>query len=158
MNLTVKNILESQSHFDEILNLIYKEWGNNNFEFWRNWIKNSMSENKIPMTFSVFCDNDFVGTFSLWRCDLQSRQDLFPWLGGIVVKKEWRGRGIGLFIQKKANEILKNLGYDKAYLFTKMKGYYERTGWHFLDNGIDEQGNSVRIYEIDLIRENYDKK
>ena len=150
MNLIVKNIVEDKSYFDSVLSLIYKEWGNNNYAFWQSWVKSSMLENEIPMTFIVFCDNEFVGTFSLWRCDLQSRQDLFPWLGGIVVKEEWRGKGMGLFMQSKAKEILKNLGYDKAYLFTEMTGYYEKTGWHFFDNGIDERGNLIRIYEINL--------
>jgi len=150
MNLTVKNIVEDKQYFDEILNLIYKEWGNNDFEFWKSWVQSSMSENDVPMTFIVFCDNELVGTFSLWRCDLQSRQDLFPWLGGIVVKEEWRRKGVGLFIQHKAKEILKSLGYNKAYLFTKMTGYYEKTGWQFMDMGIDERGNSVRIYDINL--------
>ena len=150
LELIVKNIIENQNYFDEVLGLIYKEWGNNNIEFWRSWIKSSMSEKEIPMTFLVFCDNKLVGTFSLWRCDLQSRQDLFPWLGGIVVKEEWRKKGIGLFIQKQAKETLKNLGYKKAYLFTEMTGYYEKTGWCFFDNGIDEQGNFVKIYDIDL--------
>lgn len=150
MYLTVKNLAEDKRYFDDVLDLVYKEWGNNNFEFWKGWIKSSMSENDVPMTFIVFCDNDLVGTFSLWRCDLQSRQDLFPWLGGIVVEENWRGKGIGLFIQHKAKEILKHLGHTKAYLFTEMTGYYEKTGWQFLEFGIDEKGNQVRIYSIKL--------
>jgi GNAT superfamily N-acetyltransferase len=150
MNLTVQNLAKDKQYFDEVLALIYKEWGNNNYEYWRSWVKSSMSENEIPMTYIVFCDNDFVGTFSLWRCDLQSRQDLFPWLGGIVVKEKWRGKGIGIFIQNKAKEILQHLGYKKAYLFTEMTGYYEKTGWQFMDMGIDERGNRVRIYDINI--------
>ena len=151
MILTVKNLNEDKEYFDEVLNLIYKEWGNNNYAFWQSWVKSSMLENEIPMTFIVFCDNEFVGTFSLWRCDLQSRQDLFPWLGGLVVKEGWRGKGIGFFIQNQAIEILKNLGHKNAYLFTEMTGYYEKTGWEFMRIGIDEQGNHTYIYKIDLI-------
>lgn len=150
MNLTVKNLVYDKRYFKEVLDLIYNEWGNNNFEFWQSWVKSSMSEHKIPQTYIVLCDDNFVGTFSLWSCDLQSRQDLFPWLGGIVVKSDWRGKGIGIFIQHKAKEILKNLNFKKAYLFTEMTGYYEKTGWTFFDFGIDEKGNNVKIYELNL--------
>ncbi|GHT62427.1 N-acetyltransferase [Bacteroidia bacterium] len=152
MILTIKNLAYDKKYFDEVLNLIYKEWGSNNYEFWRSWVKNSMLENEIPMTFIVFCDDVFVGTFSLWRCDLQSRQDLFPWLGGIVVKEEWRRKGIGTFIQNQAKKILEDLGFVKAYLFTKMVGYYEKNDWQFIEMGIDEKENLVRIYEICLIK------
>ena len=147
MNLMVKNIAKDKKYFNEVLDLVYKEWGNNNFDFWHSWMNNSMFENDIPMTFLVFCDNEFVGTFSLWRCDLQSRQDLFPWLGGIVVKEDWRRKGIGLFMQMKAKEILKILGYRRAYLFTEMTGYYEKTGWCFLDNGKDALNVIIKFLE-----------
>jgi len=150
MNLTIKNLVENKKYFDEVLNLIYKEWGNNNFEFWQSWIRSSMMENEIPMTFIVFCDDEFVGTFSLWRCDLQSRQDLFPWLGGIVVKENWRGKGIGLFIQKQAKDILKNLGFSKAYLFTEITGYYEKADWQYIGNAHNESNNIVNLYKITL--------
>ena len=152
MNLTVKNIIEDKQYFDEVLNLLYKEWGNNNFEFWKTWVQSSMSSNSVPMTFIVFCDKELVGTFSLWRCDLdlQSRQDLFPWLAGIVVKEERRGKGIGLFIQNQAKKILKNLGFDKAYLSTEMTGYYERTGWQYIGKVHDRNNYMWNLYEITL--------
>jgi GNAT superfamily N-acetyltransferase len=150
--IEVINLANKPEHIKTIVDWLFSEWGNDNYEYWDSWVRSSMLNNGVPMTFIVVCDNELVGTFSLWRCDLQSRQDLFPWLGGIVVKEEWRRKGIGLFIQNKAKEILKNLGYDKAYLFTEMTGYYEKTGWEFIGIGIDERGNQVRIYKNNLTK------
>jgi len=150
MKLSVRNLAEYMECFDTVLNWIYEEWGHNNREFWSGWIKSSLSEHDIPQTYVVFYRSELVGTFSLWRCDLQSRQDLFPWLGGIVVEKKWRGQGIGLFIQNEAKKVLKNLGYRKAYLFTEMTGYYEKTGWLYIETGFDERNEAVRLYELNV--------
>ena len=59
-----------------------------------------MKSEGVPSTYVVLKDEQYVGTFSFWNCDLQSRQDLSLWLGGIVVVPFFRGLGIGLFIQK----------------------------------------------------------
>jgi len=150
MNLIVKKLIEKREYFEEVLNLIYDEWGHKNYEFWRSWIQSSMSKERIPITFVVLKENELIGTFSFWHCDLQSRQDLYPWLGGIVVKKEYRGQGIGLFIQNQANKYLKELGFNEAYLFTELNGFYEKTGWTFFCNGYDEFNNYIRIYKIYL--------
>jgi hypothetical protein len=93
MKLITKNIIGVPQYFDDVFSEIYANWGDNNLKFWRSWIESSISASDIPMTFVVLLDDEFVGTFSLWRCDLQSCQDLFPWLGGIVVKENQRGKG-----------------------------------------------------------------
>jgi GNAT superfamily N-acetyltransferase len=155
MNLIIKNLFEVPQYVDNVFSEIYANWGDNNPKFWRSWIENSMSASDIPMTFVVLLNNEFVGTFSLWRCDLQSRQDLFPWLGGIVVKEDQRGKGIGLYIQKEALEILKNLGYRKAYLITEITGFYEKTGWEFIGHIMNEKDEVERLYEINLDGETY---
>jgi predicted N-acetyltransferase YhbS len=150
MKLDIKNLNEVPQYFDDVFNEIYSNWGENNPKFWRSWIKSSMGKSDIPMTFVVLADGQFVGTFSLWRCDMQSRQDLTPWLGGIVVKKDKRGHGIGLFIQQEALGIIKTLGYKCAYLFTKLIGFYEKTGWQYVGEILNEKDEAERLYKIDL--------
>ncbi len=41
-----------------------------------------------------------VGTVGLWRCDLISRQDLFPWMAALYVSPDARGRGIAQLLQQ----------------------------------------------------------
>jgi GNAT superfamily N-acetyltransferase len=157
MKLVTKNLIEVPQYKDDVFAEIYANWGDNNPKFWRSWIESSMSASDIPMTFVVLLDDEFAGTFSLWRCDLQSRQDLSPWLGGIVVKEKHRGKGIGKYIQKQALNILINLGYKKAYLFTEMAGFYEKTGWRFTGDIVNEKDCVERLYIIDLDDEIYEQ-
>ena len=144
------NLASKLEYADVVVDWLYDEWGDKGYKnrnFWDSWVRSSLSKDDIPQTYIVFQNSELVGTFSLWRCDLQSRQDLYPWLGGIYVKKTMRGKGIGLKIQHYAVQTLKKLGYRKAYLFTDMNGYYEKTGWNYLMDIPDEKGKSVHLYE-----------
>lgn len=144
------NLCLVPQYYDDVFNSIYTEWGKNNPNYWKSWIKSSMNPNGIPSTYVVVDNEQYLGTFSFWNCDLQSRQDLSPWLGGIVVDLSYRGKGIGLFIQEQAKQILLKNGIKKAYLFTELVGFYEKTGWSFVEEIFDEDDNIVRLYEICL--------
>lgn len=149
------NLADKKEYLPYVVEWLFNEWGdhkNNNFLYWESWVKSSLFKDKIPQTFIIEQDNMLLGTFSLWRCDLQSRQDLFPWLGGIIVKKEFRHQGIGTYIQKKALSVLKELGFQEAFLFTELSGYYEKTGWVFIEHVPDEKGNMVRLYQYKNIQ------
>lgn len=47
----------------------------------------SVTKNNLPLTFIALADNELVGTIVLWRSDLVSRQDLYPWLSALFVKE-----------------------------------------------------------------------
>ena len=137
-------------YFDEVFMSIYNEWGENNPNFWKCWIMSSMKSEGVPSTYVVIKDEQYVGTFSFWNCDLQSRQDLSPWLGGVVVVPAFRGQGIGVFIQEQAKKILQKEGIKQAYLYTEMTGFYEKTGWTFVEDIYDEKDKKVRLYKMYL--------
>ena len=141
------NLADKPEYIDEVVSWLHKEWGNEkNLNFWSSWVRSSLSKDNVPQTLIVLDENELVGTYSLWCCDLQSRQDLYPWLGGIVVKETRRGQGIGKEIQRHSLEQLHRLGFREAYLFTDMSGYYEKSGWEYLNDIPDEKGEMVRLY------------
>ena len=133
------NLANAPQFFDKVFESIYGEWGEGNPNFWKSWIKSSVREKGVPSTYAVLSDNQYVGTFSFWNCDLQSRQDLKPWVGGIVVESSFRGQGIGLYIQTEVKRVLKEEGIKEAFLFTELNGFYEKTGWVFLEEIFDEK-------------------
>lgn len=57
-----------------------------------------------------------------------------PWLQGVFVKKEWRGRGVGSALVRRAEEYCARYGYEYLYLDTVSAcGFYERLGgWKML--------------------------
>lgn len=144
------NLALVPQYFDKVFSSIYGEWGNGNPNFWKSWIRSSIRAEGIPSTYVVLSDDLYVGTFSIWNCDLQSRQDLSPWVGGIVVEHPFRGKGIGRYIQTEVKRILRQEGIKRAYLFTEHKGFYEKTGWSFVEDIYDEKDSIVRLYELSL--------
>lgn len=154
--IEIINLANKPEHIKTVVDWLFSEWGNNNYEYWNCWVRSSLCVDKVPQTFIVLVDNRIAGTYSIWRCDLQSRQDLYPWLGGIFVSEEFRGKTfdgekLGVCIQKHALSQLKKLGFEKAYLFTeKTTAYYEKFGWQYIGNAPDENNNIVSLCEINL--------
>lgn len=133
---------------------LWETWGTkepNNFNFWYSWVKYSNCDNDIPQTFVCIKDEQIVGTISLWRCDLQSRQDIFPWLGGLYVKKAFRGEGFAKALVEYACMTAQKLAYNTLYLFSELNDFFEKLGWEYLKEIPDEYGQMVKLYKKEII-------
>lgn len=150
------NLANKQEYLNLVVDWLFDEWGKKqhhyNKSFWDSWVRSSLSIYDVPQTYIVIDNSILVGTFSLWRCDVQSRQDLFPWLGGVIVSKDRRNEGIGTFMINEAVKIAKNLGYSKLYISTQLSNFYDKLGWEFLCNIPDENGQVLRLYQFDLTK------
>src|SRR5690348_10302966 len=54
-----------------------------------------MNRDKLPIAWVAHVDGQLLGTAALRIHDLETREDLTPWLGGVFVGPEFRRRGIG---------------------------------------------------------------
>lgn len=150
-NIIIEELRKQPQYIPIIVEWLYKEWGNQNKNYWESWIRHSLQTNDIPKTYILFVNNCIAGTYSLWRCDLQSRQDLFPWFGGLYVDEKYRGQfynseKLGEILQRHAVLELKKMGYHEAYLFTfHSSEYYNRNGWKDLCQAPDENDQLVNI-------------
>ena len=79
-----------------------------------------------------------------------SRQDLFPWLSALFVKESFRGKGIGQKLQKFLVEYCRNVGFTELFLYTDICGYYEKTGWEYLEDGVEYSGEYMKIYKKEI--------
>jgi predicted N-acetyltransferase YhbS len=99
----------------------------------------------------AFMDGTPVGTVALLRADLFSRQDLYPWMADLYVPPEHRCECIGSSLQDFVLAEAKRQGFDKIYLYTPLKGYYEKKGWEFVCEEMDRDCSIVRIYKKELV-------
>jgi GNAT superfamily N-acetyltransferase len=66
--------------------------------------------------------------------DGYGRDDLTPWLGGMWVAPQYRGRGIGTALCSVVEEKAEVLGYDELFLFTLDKQpWYSALNWSSLE-------------------------
>lgn len=149
---------------ETIIDWLYSEWGDNNKLFWAGWVNSSLNSSDVPKTYTLFLNGKLAGTYSLWRCDLQSCQNLFPWFGGLFVAEEFRGKiyngkKLGEYMQQHAINELRTMNYREAYLFTeKSPDYYVRNGWEYLYTAPDEKDRFVTVCKLNVPGVNNEEK
>ncbi|BCQ46612.1 hypothetical protein ERHA55_41390 [Erwinia rhapontici] len=80
-------------HRETIIDWQWRAFGSDNSrDFFASVIDSSLHGADLPLTFVALDGDRPVGTVGLWRCDLISRQDLFPWLAALYVDESYRGR------------------------------------------------------------------
>ena len=118
--------------------------------FYEELLGHSMSPGQLPLTLVAMENGVMLGTVGLWRADMLARQDLTPWLACLAVRKDQRGRRIGQALQEMVKETARQMGFNRVYLYTNLKGYYEKTGWQWIDRGYEMDNSEQQIYRFDL--------
>lgn len=140
------NLLERGAQY------IWKQWGNeSNFDFYKDCIENSISNNKSLPKFYLMLDRDkIIGCYALLTNDIISRQDLMPWFACLFVDEKYRNRGLAeKLIEHGLNESQKR-GFNTLYLSTDLNDFYEKKGWNYYSKGYSVFGNEIKIYSKKL--------
>lgn len=86
----------------------------------------------------------------LVACDMKIRNELTPWVAGVYVAAEERGKGIGAALVQRVTEEAKALGHERIYLFTfDAEKYYARIGWQLRERA-EYLGVGVAVMEMGL--------
>ncbi|MGK7246703.1 GNAT family N-acetyltransferase [Buttiauxella agrestis] len=136
---------------EQVTDWIWQAFGTSDSrDFFASIVATSQREGQLPLTFVAVEGEKLVGTVGLWRCDLISRQDLYPWLAALYIDESQRGRGLGAKLQQHVIEHARALGYPQLYLYSACKDYYERFGWEYIGDGLDYPDKVVHLYKYVL--------
>lgn len=136
---------------EQVTDWIWQAFGTSDSrDFFASIVATSQREGQLPLTFVAVEGEKLVGTVGLWRCDLISRQDLYPWLAALYIDENQRGRGLGAKLQQHIIEHARALGYPQLYLYSACKDYYERFGWEYIGDGLDYPDKVVHLYKYVL--------
>ena len=87
-----------------------------------------------PQTFVLLEGDEPVGTVTLARKDLEERPDLTPWLAGVFVVPERRGRSYFRLLLAAFEAACRAASVETAWLFTNTAEHvYLRTGWETVE-------------------------
>ena len=144
--LNIKNISQHLDLLETIVDWHKNEWG----EEWAEQVRQSTHADRIPTLYVALENGVPVGTAMLVNIDMLTHPELAPWLGGVYVKPEYRGRGIASLLSQHAMNAATRMGIRCLWLYTvTAPRLYENLGWKFVCVE-DYLGEQATIMQIDL--------
>ena len=94
----------------------------------------------LPVALVAILGNEIIGTAALKAESVSTHKHLTPWLAALLVKTEFRRRGIAGHLIGAVEEQAKQLGFRKIYVGTgEGSGTAEtalrKRGWEFVEKG-----------------------
>jgi GNAT superfamily N-acetyltransferase len=91
--------------------------------------------NQLPLTLvAIAADGQLLGAGSIKLDEPGTKAGLSPWLGGIYIKEQQRGLGLGAKIVTALEAKARELGVSALYLSADTaEGFYQKLGWHVLE-------------------------
>lgn len=118
--------------------------------FFASIVEHSQTPGALPITFVAVEGERLLGTVGLWRCDLISRQDLYPWMAALYVAPEARGQGLAGKLQQHVIGYARAQGYTELFLYSACRDFYERFGWQYIGECLEYPASAVSLYRYDL--------
>lgn len=142
---------ENTEYLEEYATICKLTWGkklNNKDlkEYVKNKVKSILNEDKVISVLGLTYDNKLIGFVSLFKSDEDKMLELTPWYATMYVKEEYRGNNYSKILNDSILKEAKSLGYNRVYLKTTLKNYYEKFGAKYIKN----LTNDEKLYYIDL--------
>ena len=153
-NIRIFNIKDKPEYIKEVAILTQNEWGKikEKQDGFEQKINIKIRQIKDGLNLKDYCklillDNEkLVGFISIFPKDGEEYSNLNPWYATMYVKKEYRKLGYSKILNNAILIEAKIRGFDKIYLKSELKNYYEKFGAIYLD----DLKNGEKLYYIKL--------
>ena len=136
----------------KIINKHYSHWSSYNLTMDYNEVKDKFEniyakDNNIPFGLAMFDNENLIGFLVFKEHCLEKYLEYTPWISDVMIFDEFRNQGYGQMMIEEALTILKNLGYEKVYLWTdKAPAFYEKIGFTYEHDVEKNEGGTGRLY------------
>ncbi len=119
----------------EVGELRWREWGRPpepvDLSWWVAMTRREAGRAELPVTFvAVDAGGAVVGAVGLGEYDLAECRDRSPWVLGMVVRPDHRGRGVARLLLSRVERLAADLGYAAVWVATGPAAeFYRRWGW-----------------------------
>lgn len=129
---------------EELAELNFKEWGEfrpgDTLEARTERMRAACGKGAIPSVVVAIEDSRLLGGALLIDNDMKIRPQLTPWLAGVYVKAEQRGRGVASQLVKRIVDEAAALDVRELYLYTDAaQSLYARLGWEVVEDLVYEE-------------------
>lgn len=151
MSVKILPLYEAPHFATQVTDWLWAAFGDTlSRDFFASVIAHSQRPEALPVTFIAVEGETLLGTVGLWRCDLISRQDLWPWLAALYVDEAARGQGLAGRLQQHVKDYARERGFTQLHLYSACRDFYERFGWHYIGDGLDYPATTVHLYRCAL--------
>lgn len=91
-------------------------------------LRQAVVADQLPLCRLALVDGELVGVANLVDHDDEQHRHWSPWLAGLVVKQDWRGRGHGSALVRQLLADARAMGVPRVYLGTDGPDFYRRLG------------------------------
>ena len=133
----ISYLVEYPQYMPQLAQWMFEEWdvmlGEKTPEVRIRKLNAHLNRDQLPIAWVAHADGRLLGSAALRVHDLEGREDLTPWLGGVFVGEQFRRCGIGAALCTTVEEAARSRGVETLYLFTLDKQtWYTRQGWTVL--------------------------
>lgn len=132
--LKICDIKNNMQYVEEVITLEHNMWAKDKEKNKEERIERKIKKVKENLNLNNFCkllllDGDtLIGFISLFPTDGEEEKDLTPWYATMYVKEEYRKNGYSKILNEAILKEAKSRGYEKVYLKSDLKNYYEKFG------------------------------
>ncbi len=153
MEISVVSTSERPDLVPEVARWLWDAWWRrhgHSFDQTLQAVQGSVTARPMPRTFILLVDGRPVGTASLAARDLDERPDLSPWLAGVFVLPDARGRGCAGRLIAAVEEECRAASTTTLWLYTRTaERLYARNGWRTVET-FARNGKTYALMRRDL--------
>lgn len=136
--IQISYLVDYPEYIPQLAQWLFEQWGSipgeKTLEARINKLNAHMNRDQLPIAWVAHANGQLLGTAALRVHDLEGREDLTPWLGGVFVGRQFRRRGIGERLCATVEQAPRSRRIQTLYLFTLDKqAWYSRQGWTMLE-------------------------
>lgn len=133
MTVLVQLLADVPHLIDAVGRMRFTEWGNDDDATEHISItRREAGRDALPVTWVAVDDmGTALGAVALGTSDVPGRPELVPCVWGMVVRTDFRGRGVGRLLLQRLERFAADRGHMAVWVLTgpPAVGYYERCGW-----------------------------
>jgi len=129
----ISYLIEHPEYIPQLAQWLFEEWdsilGERTPEARVKKLQTHLNRDKLPIAWIAHANDQLLGTAALRAHDLEGREDLTPWLGGVFVGARFRRQGVGAALCATVEHGAPSRGIHTLYLFTLDKqAWYSHLG------------------------------
>jgi GNAT superfamily N-acetyltransferase len=138
--VTIELLADVPELVDAVGEIRWREWGRPpepaELSWWVDVTRREAGRDRLPVTFvAVGTDGSALGAVGLGEFDIDERRDRSPWILGMVVRPDHRGRGIGQRLMTRVERYAAERGYPDIWVATGHAApFYEHCGWRHTES------------------------